>query len=145
MVFHHFRSYYWNYFIKFQIIVQCDTKNLVFIGKAQFRLASVIALHELPHDKINKMTLRPAKTRISLGIRPVWSESSLSAWRKLGSLATHWVHSEDFDQTGRMHRLIWVFAGQAVTLLVFSWGGSYMVEHCLNADTVQFCCLKHHN
>ena len=32
----------------------------------------------------------------------VWSESSLSAWRNLGSLATHWVHSEDSDQTGQM-------------------------------------------
>ena len=47
------------------------------------------------------MTLRPAKTQLSLGIRPVWSESSLSAWRKLGSLATHWAHSEDSDQTER--------------------------------------------
>ena len=27
----------------------------------------------LPHDKTNKMSVRPAKTRISLGIRPVWS------------------------------------------------------------------------
>ena len=35
-------------------------------------------------------------------VRPVWSESSLSALRKLGSLATHWVHSEDSDQTGRI-------------------------------------------
>ena len=34
------------------------------------------------------MSVRPAKTQISLGIRPVWSESSLFAWRKLGSLAT---------------------------------------------------------
>ena len=41
--------------------------------------------------------MRPAKTQISLGIRPVWSVSSLSAWRKLGSLATHWVHSEDWS------------------------------------------------
>ena len=55
--------------------------------------------------------LRPAKTQISLGIRPVWSESSLSAWRKVGSLATHWAHSEESDQTGRMPRLIWVCAG----------------------------------
>ena len=29
------------------------------------------------HDKTNKMSVRPAKTQISLGIRPVWSESSL--------------------------------------------------------------------
>ena len=61
--------------------------------------------------KPTKWNVRPAKTQISLGIRPVWSESSLSAWRKLGSLATHWVHSEDSDQTGQMPRLIWVFAG----------------------------------
>ena len=27
----------------------------------------------------------------------VWTESSLSAWRKPGPLATHWVHSEDSD------------------------------------------------
>ena len=49
-----------------------------------------------------KWHMRPAKTQISLGIRPVWSEASLAAWRKLGSLATHWAHSEDSDQTGRM-------------------------------------------
>ena len=56
--------------------------------------------------------MRPAKTQISLGIRPVSSESSLSAWRKLGTLATHWARSEDSDQTGRIPRLIWVFAGR---------------------------------
>ena len=58
-------------------------------------------LNELPHDKTNKITV---------GIHPVWSESLLLTWRKLGSLATHWMHSEDSDQTGRMPRLIWVFA-----------------------------------
>ena len=63
-------------------------------------------------DKTHKMAVRPAKTQISLGVRPVWSEPSLCAWRKLGSLATHWVHSEDSDQTERMPRLIWVFAGR---------------------------------
>ena len=70
------------------------------------------------------MSVRAAKTQISLGIRPVWSESSLSPWRKLGSLATHLMHSEDSDQTGRMPRLIWVFAGHTVTLLVLSCRGS---------------------
>ena len=35
--------------------------------------------------------VRPAKTQIR-----VWWESSLSAIRKLGSLATHWAHSEDW-------------------------------------------------
>ena len=54
-----------------------------------------------------------------LGIRPVWSESSLSAWRKHGSLATHWVHREDSDQTGRMPRLIWVFTGRTCHFVGF--------------------------
>ena len=29
--------------------------------------------------------------------RYIWSESSLSAWRKLWSLDTHWAHSEDWS------------------------------------------------
>ena len=82
--------------------------------------------YEPPHDKTNKVAVRPAKTQISLGKRPVWSESSLSAWRKLGSLPTHWVHSEDSDQTGRMPRLIWVFAGRTLTLLVLTYRGSFI-------------------
>ena len=54
--------------------------------------------------KPTKWSVQPVKTQINLGIHPVWSESSLSAWRKLGSLATHWAHSEDSDQTGRSLR-----------------------------------------
>ena len=50
---------------------------------------------------------------------PVWSESLLSVWRKLGFLATHWAHSEDSDQTGGMLRLIWVFAGRTCHLVGF--------------------------
>ena len=37
-----------------------------------------------------------------------------------GSLATQKAHSEDSDQTGRMPRLILVFAGRTATLLVLS-------------------------
>ena len=47
--------------------------------------------------KQTKWHVRPAKPQISLGIRPVWSEYSLSARRKLGSLATHWALSEDWS------------------------------------------------
>ena len=53
------------------------------------------------HDKTNKVTVRSAKTKISLGIRPVWSESSLSAWRKLGPLATHSVQAKTLIRLGR--------------------------------------------
>ena len=47
--------------------------------------------------KPTKWHVRPVKTQISRGIRPVWSESSLCAWRKLGSLTTHWAHSKDWS------------------------------------------------
>ena len=53
-------------------------------------------------------------------------QSSLSAWRSIGSLATHWAHGEDSDQTGRMPRLIWVFAGRTLILLALSCRGSYV-------------------
>ena len=56
------------------------------------------------YDKTNKNDVHPAKTRISLGIRPVWSgsslvwsETSLSAGIKLKSLATHSEHSDDWS------------------------------------------------
>ena len=89
------------------------------------------------HDKTNKVTVRPAKTQISLGICPGWSESSLSAWRNLGSLATNWAHSEDSDQTGRMPRLIWVFAGRTLILLVLSCHSSIML-FSMNLDNEFF-------
>ena len=74
------------------------------------------------HVKTNKVSVRPAKTQISLGIRPVWSESSLPAWRKLPI--------EHTAKTGRMPRLIWVFAGCTLTLLVLSCRGSFNSTSC---------------
>ena len=85
-------------------------------------------IYEPPHDKTNKVPMCTTKTQISLGIHPVWSESSLCA---------HWVakdpsflhaDSEDSDQIGRMPTLIWVFAGRTTTLLVLSRGGSYYLD-----------------
>ena len=50
------------------------------------------------------MSMRPAKTQISLGIRPVWSESSLCAqWVAKDPSFLH-ADSEDSDQTGRMRK-----------------------------------------
>ena len=45
-------------------------------------------------------------------VRLAKTQSSLSAWRKFGSLVTHLAHSENSDLTGRMPRLIWIFAGR---------------------------------
>ena len=71
------------------------------------------------------MPVRPVKTQISLGIRPVWSESLLCA--QLVAKGQRFLHadSEDSDQTGRMPRLIWVFAGCTPTLLVLSCRGAF--------------------
>ena len=57
-------------------------------------------------------------------LRSAWAsaqsdQSSLSAWRKLRSLATHWAHREDSDQSGRMPRLNWVFAGRTCHFVGF--------------------------
>ena len=60
------------------------------------------------------MTLRLAKNRISLGIRPVWSESSLCTQWVAKETSFFRADSEDSDQTGRMPRLIWVFAGRLI-------------------------------
>ena len=52
----------------------------------------------------------PGKTQISLGIRPIWSESSLcTQWVAKDPSFLH-ADREDPDQTGWMPRLIWVFA-----------------------------------
>ena len=58
--------------------------------------------NEPPLDKTKKMTVRPAKTQISLGIRPVWSESSLCTQWVGKDPSFLYVDSEDSDQTGRM-------------------------------------------
>ena len=78
--------------------------------------------------KPTKLSVGPGKTQISLGIRPVWSKSSLSAWRNSGSLATHWAHSEDSDQTGRMPTVISVFAVRTLILLVLICRGSNQLQ-----------------
>ena len=72
----------------------------------------IYLLIEPPHDKTNKVTVRSAKTQISLGIRPVWSVFAcrikkpwvlsypLSAQRRLWSdwadaqadLSLRWAH-----------------------------------------------------
>ena len=76
-------------------------------------------------------------------LRSAWEstqsdQSSLSAWRKHGSLATHWMHSEDSDQTGQMSRLISVFARCTLILLGLSCRGSFHLS-----DMFPPCCFYH--
>ena len=73
-----------------------------FVHKIQTRATACWRHGWAGHKKPDKVSVRPAKTQISLGIRPVcWSESWLSVWRNLRALAIHWSHSEDSDQTER--------------------------------------------
>ena len=80
---------------------------LPFISHYTVEYKATRSENEPPHDKT-----------INVAVRPVWSKSSLSAWRTFGALDTHWAHSEDSDQIGWMPRLIWVFAGCTLILLV---------------------------
>ena len=79
-----------------------------------------MVLNERSMTKPAKWPVRPAKTQISLGIRPIWSASSLSTWRNLGFLASHWAHSEDSDLTGRVSRPIRVFTGPTCHFVGFA-------------------------
>ena len=108
-----------------QVLLWCGSP----LGEQFFQWGVVSDTNEPRYDKTNNVAVRPVKTQISLGICLVWSESSLSAWRNLRSLATHWVHSEDSDQTGRMPRLIWVFTERTLILLVLSCRGSNEPDH----------------
>ena len=97
---------------------------------------SNILINEPPHDKTNKMTVHPAKTQLSLGIHPDWSESSLCAqWVAKDPRFLH-ADSEDSDQTGRMPHAI---------LLVLSWGGSNNSQWFLYCKLFQLHVLRIHD
>ena len=68
--------------------------------------------HQLSFKVCHFGYLRPAKIQISLRIRAVWSESSLAAFRIAKAAKFLHAHNEDFDQTARTRRLIWVFVGR---------------------------------
>ena len=100
----------WNFsYFKLMCLPNCP------IGKRK-KTTKAVELIEPRLEKTNKVTVCPAKTEISLGIRPIWSESSLCAeWLAKDPSFLH-ADSEDSDRTGRMPRLIWVFAGRTVAL-----------------------------
>ena len=62
-------------------------------------------------SKPTNLHVHPAKTQMSLGFHPVWSQSSLCARWIAKERRFLRADSEDSDQTGQMPRLIWVFTG----------------------------------
>ena len=125
--FWNFLIFYLQWISKFDLSCLYYGYNYTTGQNSEYIYCKLLYFLHLSHlmTKPTKWHVHLAKTQISLGIHPVWSESSLSAWKKLGSLVTHWAYSEDSDQTGRMPRLIWVFAERTVILLVLSWGSSF--------------------
>ena len=91
-------SFWWNPWCR--TCWKTGSRFFTFIEEDTIAPADVLLLYEPRYYKINKMGIPPAKTQISLGIRPVWSECSLSAWRKLGSLATHWAQAKTLIRLG---------------------------------------------
>ena len=86
----------------------CAMKLLILLEKSNvLKLTSENFVHRLfepQHDK---------------NIRPVWLESSLLVqWVAKGPSFLH-ADSEDSDPTGRMSRLIWVFAGRTCHFVGF--------------------------
>ena len=93
--------------------------GLEFCQKSLLSTPVVMKKREPTHDKTNKVTVCPATTQLSLGIRPVWSESSLCPqWVAKDPSFLH-AESEDSDQIGRMPRLIWIFAGRTCQFVGF--------------------------
>ena len=68
--------------------------------------------------KPTKWHVRRARTQVSLGIRPVWSESSLCVKWVAKDPSFLNANSQDYDQTGRMPKLIWVFEGHFVDFVM---------------------------
>ena len=87
---------------------------------------------EPPHNKTNKMTCAPSEDTDQPRHPPSLIRSLLSAWGSIGSLATHWAHSEDSDQTARMPRQIWVFAGHTCHFVGFVILWLSIVERAVN-------------
>ena len=88
-----------------------------------FNILITFILLYLSHlkTKPTKWHVCPVKTQINLGIRPVWSESCLSTWGRLKSLAIIRAHSEASNQTWWSESSL----GAKVILLVLLWGGSF--------------------
>ena len=88
-----------------------QTINVILAILLRYIFVSDIIEFEPPYDKTNKMTVRPEKTQISVGIHPpsLIRVFAVRMKKKLGSLVTHSAHSEDSDH----------FVG-------FVWDGSFI-------------------
>ena len=105
-----------------------SSKGVHVILKVLLCLCSYIMPYQL-----SRLMTKPAKWLCAhRRLRSDWAstqsdQSSLCAQLVAEDPVFLHANSEDSDQTGRMPRLTWVFAGRTVILLVLSWGGSVIL------------------
>ena len=131
------------------LLISCTPETRLFRYREFFFLA-IIAIYwaiirsilSRRMTKPTKWHVRPAKTQISLRIRPVWSESSLCAqWVAKDQRFFH-ADSEDSEQTGWMPRLTWVFAGRTCYYVCFVM---LLTHFVLKQDLIEYLHLRHNN
>ena len=93
-------------------------------------LARVQNKYEPRIDKTNKMSVCPAKTHISLGIRPVWSECSLCA--KWIAKDPSFLHADSED---------WSDWADAQADLSVRWAHSHFVGFVMSRFICLLVCL----
>ena len=90
--------------------------------------------YEPRYDKTNKMSVCPASTQSN--------QSSLSTWKKLGSLATHWAHSEGSDSADAQPDLSLRWAHTHFVGFVMSWLILFQVYILTISETIKIGILK---
>ena len=114
-------------------------KSFCWFCHAQVQICLILRIAEPSHRSVSRTLwlsstwqnqqsdCAPSEDSEHLGIRPAWSESSLCAQWVAKDPSFLNADSENCDQTGRMPRLIWVFAWRTAILLVFSCRGSFVL------------------
>ena len=96
-------------------------KNWIRVPSCCYRCLIITLAAEMSRDMTKPIKWVCAQRRLRWAWASAQSDQSLRCPHdeKCGSLPTHWAQAKT-DQTGRMPRLIRVFAGRTVTLLVLS-------------------------
>ena len=99
-------------------------------------------INEPQHDKTNKITCAPSEDSEQPGNPPSLIRVFVVGLENIGSLVIHWAPSKGFGQTGWMPRLIWVFAGRTVNLLVLSRA---VTQFNIKENILIFISFRHSN
>ena len=109
---------------RWHIIKQINQGKAILIKKYVRAARLQIRVNKPSHDKINKMTCAPSEDSISLCVRTVLTESSLSAWQYLGPLATPECTAKTLIRLSRCPGWSESSLGVHAILLVLSWDSS---------------------